>query len=545
MSDIFISYARSTEAEAVRIATALRALGYAVWRDDELPAHRAYAEVIEDRLRAAKAVVVVWSADAAKSLWVRAEADVARVAGTLTQVSLDGVAPPLPFNQIQFADLSTWSGEESHAGWRKALASIAELVAGGAAPASAANARPLPSPPPAPPLLALPRKPSIAVLPFANQTGDPDQAYFVEGMAEDITAGLTGFSGLFVIASSSTFTYGQGPRDLKAIARELGVRYVLEGGVRRSPTQVRIAVNLVEAIAGKQVWAQHFDAPIADLFDLEDKVIGMVAGAIDASINVAEAERVSAQPTCDMDAYDLSLRASACVRNWNKEGCFQALALLDQAMVRDPDYARPVSLAAFVNAQIVLSAWSDAPGEHRKTCRELCARALLLGPADAENLSWVAGALQTSGDVTEGLRVSERAMAINPRASNTLFFNGWMHAVGGDPMLGLERLETQRRLDPRSPLDPFSLSGMGVALLAMRRFEEAAARFAESFGFKPDFPTNRIGLAASWAHLGKVRDARRLLAGFDVIAPELLHDFEGPELKKLVLDGLRLVVEAG
>src|SRR5580700_4210228 len=158
MSDVFISYARSTEKPAQAVADALRALGYSVWRDDELPAHRAYTEVIEERLRAAKAVVVIWSAEAVKSQWVRAEADIAREAGTLVQLRVDGSTPPLPFNQIQFA----------------------ELVGETAAPAAAA---PLP----------LPSKPSVAVMPFANLSGDPEQDYFADGMVEEIAAALSRF----------------------------------------------------------------------------------------------------------------------------------------------------------------------------------------------------------------------------------------------------------------------------------------------------------------------------------------------------------------
>src|SRR5579864_7618987 len=163
MSDIFISYARSTAAKAQMVGEALRALGYGVWRDDEIPAHRAYADVIQERIAAAKAVVVIWSAEAVKSQWVRAEADVARQAGTLVQLSIDGAPLPLPFSQIQCADLRDWSGDAAAPGWRKVEGSIAELV-GGAKPAAAGSS--------AAPVPVRPGKPSIAVLPFANLSGD-------------------------------------------------------------------------------------------------------------------------------------------------------------------------------------------------------------------------------------------------------------------------------------------------------------------------------------------------------------------------------------
>ena len=169
MSDVFVSYARANEPQATKVADRLRELGYRVWRDDELPAHRAYAEVIEERLRSAKAVVVLWSADAAKSQWVRAEADVARAAGTLVQATLDRTIPPLPFNQIQCADLTDWDRDANAGGWRKLAASVTAL-AGESHGRSDEEPRP-----------ASPRQLSVCVLPFANMSGDAEQEYFSDG----------------------------------------------------------------------------------------------------------------------------------------------------------------------------------------------------------------------------------------------------------------------------------------------------------------------------------------------------------------------------
>ena len=172
MSDVFVSYARPTEAQARMVAEALRSRGYAVWRDDELPAHRAYGEVIEERLKSAKAVVVVWSVDAIRSQWVRAEADVAREAGTLVQLSIDGVPPPMPFNQIQCADLYGWTGDLTAPGWMKVESSVASLV-GSRAPEPGADKA-----------SAAPRKAAICVLPFINMSGDGEQEYFSDGISK-------------------------------------------------------------------------------------------------------------------------------------------------------------------------------------------------------------------------------------------------------------------------------------------------------------------------------------------------------------------------
>ncbi|HEY1878672.1 MAG TPA: TIR domain-containing protein, partial [Caulobacteraceae bacterium] len=175
MSDVFISYARSTEAQARRIGDALRALGHSVWRDDELPAHRAYAEVIRERLTSAKAVVVVWSAEAARSEWVQSEADRARTDRKLVQLTIDGAELPMPFDRIQCADMNGWSGGADHPGWRKVADSVAALINGEAAPAAS----------PAPLARARPKL-SICVLPFANMSGDAEQEYFSDGISEDI-----------------------------------------------------------------------------------------------------------------------------------------------------------------------------------------------------------------------------------------------------------------------------------------------------------------------------------------------------------------------
>jgi adenylate cyclase len=178
VASVFVSYARADEARAERVAETLRAKGYEVWRDDQLPAHRAYADVIEERLREASAVLVLWSAEAGKSQWVRAEADAARATGTLVQASLDGSPLPMPFNQIQCADLRGWRGDSNAPGWRKVESSIAAL-AGETAKAEA-------------PRTAVQRKgPSVCVLPFANMSGDAEQEYFSDGISEDITTDLS------------------------------------------------------------------------------------------------------------------------------------------------------------------------------------------------------------------------------------------------------------------------------------------------------------------------------------------------------------------
>ena len=194
MSHVFVSYARPDEPIAARVAAGLKEAGFEVWRDDELPAHRPYAEVIEERIKGAKAVVALWSADAAKSQWVRAEADSARSGQTLVQVTLDGTNPPLPFNQIQCAELTGWNGETDAPGWQKLVASVTALAA--------------PEPQPTgQPARASTRQVSVCVLPFQNMSGDAEQEYFSDGITEDIITDLSKVSALGIVARNTSFTY--------------------------------------------------------------------------------------------------------------------------------------------------------------------------------------------------------------------------------------------------------------------------------------------------------------------------------------------------
>jgi adenylate cyclase len=414
MSDIFISYARSNEAQSQMVAAAVRALGYEVWRDDELPAHRAYTEVIEERLRAAKAVVVIWSAEAVKSQWVRAEADVAREAGTLVQLSVDGATLPLPFNQIQCADMAGWTGDLDAPGWRKVVGSIADLVGGsGAVPPAAAVST-------ANAALALPSKPSIAVLPFANLSGDPEQDYFAAGMTEEITNALSGFPSLFVIASSSTLGYRHGARDLKAIAAQLGVRYLLEGSVRQMAGRVRISVKLADPIDGAQIWTRNFDDTPEDVFALQDRVAGGVGGAIDSALASAEIRRAGRQPTADLGAYDLYLRSMELLTHWDRASILKGLEGLERAIGRDPDYAAAHCMAGYGYHQLWISRWADDQDQCRATALRYCRQALRLGGDDPAVLGYCAATIMGVGeDIDEAERLSERALQMSPGSALT------------------------------------------------------------------------------------------------------------------------------
>ena len=235
---------------------------------------------------------------------------------------------------------------------------------------------------PSPPALALPDKPSIAVLPFQNIGGDPEQEYFADGMVEEIITALSRIRWLFVIARNSTFTYKGQSVDVKQVGRELGVRYVLEGSVRKGGNRVRITGQLIDALTGTHLWADRFDGLIEDVFELQDKIAFSVAGVIEPTLQAAEMRRSAARPTTDLTAYDLYLRALAALYPITKERVVEALGLLEQAIAIDPHYGPALSWAAFCHYRLCNNGWTEAPETTRRRAIELARQALQVGQND-------------------------------------------------------------------------------------------------------------------------------------------------------------------
>ncbi len=340
MSHVFISYARSDEPLATDIADALREAGYEVWRDDELPAHRAYAEIIEERLKGAKAVVVLWSAEAVKSQWVRAEADTARAALTLVQATLDGVIPPLPFNQIQCADLKNWDGQRTGRGWSKLLASVAEL----AGPKESKTSRRPSS-----------REVSICVLPFQNMSGDVEQEYFSDGISEDITTDLSKVSALEVIARNTAFTFKGQSVNVCEVAATLGVTHVLEGSVRKAGNQVRISAQLIDGRTGGHVWADRFHRDLTDIFTIQDEISKAIVAALKLRLHPEEKKAIEQRGTQSAEAYNLYLLArqywlTGNIGDLRREE--RVMRICGRAVEVDPYYGRAWALLAMAQSNL-------------------------------------------------------------------------------------------------------------------------------------------------------------------------------------------------
>ena len=330
MSDIFISYARSTAVQAKQIGDALLALGYTIWRDDELPAHRAYSDVIEAQLQAAKAVVVIWSADAARSEWVRSEADRARTDRKLVQVTVDGSALPMPFDQIQCADLAGWTGNSRAGGWRKVVESVAALTnsAADASDGMADN-----EPPQSPEVV-------LAVLPFDNLSTDVEMQFFSDGVSEEIIQRLSRGANLTLIGRTSSFQFRD---DRKAdAARTLNCSHILDGSIRRAADRVRVSAHLVEAASGTMLWSDRYDRGLEDIFAVQDDISENIAGALNQAFSSYSTQMV------DPEVYDLYLRAS--LRSYAPDELRANIGLLEVATQRAPSFAEAWARLAYLRA---------------------------------------------------------------------------------------------------------------------------------------------------------------------------------------------------
>jgi adenylate cyclase len=460
MSDIFISYARSTATQAQVVAAALRALGYTVWIDDDLPAHRTYGRVIEEQMAAAKAAVVIWSADAVQSEWVLSEANRAREDRKLVQVTADTARLPMPFDTIQCADLAGWTGDTESPGWRKVAASVAELVGGsGRAPAPFVAA-PIENAP-----LPLPNKPSIAVLPFADPAGAKAEDYFADGIVDEITTALSRFATLFVIDSGSSLTVRNSSKSPKQIAQELGVRYLLEGGVRRSGPRVRITVQLLDTSDGAQVWGERFEGALDDVFALQDEVATAVAGQIEPNIHASEVRRIEQWPTSNLTAYHLWLRGREKIRRLSPDALAEAQQLFERAVDLDPNYGRALGLLAACLALLQTQEASQADPGLRERMNDYCDRALASAPDDPEVLGWIAHTYWLAG--RDAAVLSDRALALNPNCALAWYASAASHLQGGDYQEAVARFQRHLRLDPKSPFQGYAHNLMGAAMLGL------------------------------------------------------------------------------
>jgi TolB-like protein len=400
-----------------------------------------------------------------------------------------------------------------------------------------------PATPPA--ALPLPDKPSIAVLPFQNISGDPEQEYFADGMVEEIITALSRIHWLFVIARNSTFTYKGQAVDVKQVGRELGVRYVLEGSVRKGGNRVRITAQLIDALTGTHLWAERFDGLIEDVFELQEKIALSVAGVIEPALQAAEMRRSAARPTPDLSAYDLYLRALAVFFPVTKERIVEALGLFEQAIAIDRQYGPALSWAAMCHRLLVVQGWAEEPETNRRKAADLARQALQAAENDPRVIANAAMVLANFGeDIGAMIGLVDRALALNPSFARGWYVSGFLRIMAGEHDLAIEHLETSLRLSPRERIGT-PLSAMGAAYFFKRRFEEAASKLLLAIQDDPGYPGSYRVLAACYAHMGHLDEARPIVAKLRTITPLVVPSvvpWRNPEDRELLLSGLRLAI---
>jgi adenylate cyclase len=396
--------------------------------------------------------------------------------------------------------------------------------------------------------LPLPDKPSLAVLPFQNLTGDADQEYFVDGMVEEITTAIARLPWLFVIARNSAFTYKGKPVDVKQVAQELGVRYLLEGSVRKAGNRVRITGQLIDTTTGSHIWADRFDGAIDDIFELQDQVASSVAGAIEPKLRQSEIERASRKPTANLSSYDLYLRALAQSYRYTDEGFAEAVALARQALAIDPSYAPAGALVGRCRTLERLQGWGALSAEDIGEACRLARQALEAERDDAETIWQAAFALFVlAGEAEIAAAALDRALALNPNAAHAWLARGHIHALRNQPEAAIEAIERARRLSPFDPLAFANALNIAIAHLAAHRFEQAIEWADRNLHEQPrSTSAMRVKLVAN-AHLGRLDEARAELSRLLAIDPKLtvagyraFAHFAAPEVLELVVTGLRL-----
>ena len=360
---------------------------------------------------------------------------------------------------------------------------------------------------------ALPGKPSIAVLPFANMSGDPEQEYFADGMVEEITTALSRFKWLFVIARNSSFTFKGKTVDIKDVGRQLGVRYVLEGSVRKASGKVRITGQLIDAVTGTHIWADRFERDLTDVFALQDEVTVAVVSAIQPKLLQTEIAMATRRRSENLSAYDFFLRALQQYYLPTREGVAEAIRLAHRALELDPGFGLVAALEGAGHGLNVLLGYAIDPQRDRNEAVRLLRLALSLDDNDPETLAWACLiAAYHVGDCESAIEMADRAVALNSNSYWAWNCRGNVYRIAGLPEEAIRSFEHALRVSPVDPRLHRALSGMGVSFIELSRFDEAIAAGKKAQRQNPSYSPAYRCLASAFAHLGRDVDAREAAA---------------------------------
>jgi adenylate cyclase len=396
------------------------------------------------------------------------------------------------------------------------------------------------SPPP------LPDKPSIAVLPFQNMSGDPEQEYFADGMVEEIITALSRFKSLFVIARNSSFTFKGHAVDIKEVGRRLGVRYVLEGSVRKASGKVRITGQLIDAVTGAHIWADRFERDLTDVFALQDEVTVAVVWAIQPKLLQTETEMAVRRRPENLTAYDFYLRARQQVYLMTREGVAETQRLAHRALELDPRFGLVAALEGLCHMRKVNLGYSTDPQFDRKEAVRLARLALSIDGGDAETLAWAAVVSSFMvGDSESEIEMVDQAVALNPNSLHAWHNRGWVYRNAGLPEEAVRSFERVVRMSPVDPYLSNTITGMGMAFIELGRFDEAIVAGKRARRQYPNFAATYRCLASAFAQLGRDAEAREAAARLLEVDPTftisswIARGGHTQTNAKLMIEGLR------
>ncbi len=389
-------------------------------------------------------------------------------------------------------------------------------------------------------------RPAIAVLAFENMSGDPEQEYFADGIAEDIITALSKFREFIVIARNSSFTYKGSAVDIKRVAEELGVRYVLEGSVRKAGGRVRITGQLIDARNGAHIWAERYDRGLDDIFAVQDEITQSIVGAIAPGIVSAEIQTAQRKDAGQLGAWDCVMRAHALTMQFAQEYVAEAGRLLAQAIELDPENVTALSELAFIQHLEGVWGWSDSPMDSMVRLEELARKAVAIDDRDASAHVALAIAEVFTGQHDKAQHRLERAIHLNPSLAWAHGYLGVVHSFSAEPEAADSCMETTIRLSPHDPLLVIWYAAPAWGALCTERFEDAVAHAKKAVSHNPDFPDTFIILASACGHTGRIDEAKAALEqfqqhlpGLTVNDPRLIRPFKRPEDQERFLDGLR------
>jgi TolB-like protein/Flp pilus assembly protein TadD len=527
-SDVFLSYNREDQAVARRFAEGFEREGLTVWWDATLRSGEAYDEVTEQALRDAKAVVVLWSKRSVASRWVRAEATLADRNRTLVPAMIEACERPIMFELTQTADLSQWSGAANDRTWLAFLTDVRRFVrTGGAETASLSPA-----------VATIPtrssgkdERPSLAILPFTNRSGERTDDVFADGMVEDLILALSLSGRIKVIAQSATVVYRRNVSDLRTIGRDLGVRYLLEGNVRRVGQNLRVTAQLVEGENGTVLWSQKFDRPLTELAELQEQLVTEVAAQLGDQVERVEIEKALAKPG-DLTAWEAVTRVFAGITTINPVSIRTSIAEARKALALAPDYA--MGHAALAVSLALKNARDGGSEALRREARQHIERALTLGASDPTVLGWTAHALAMCGAWPEALQYAERVVSLNPNVAIgrlTLAMVCVRLKRIDDVLMHVSALES---LAPRGYMTHNGMAFRGIAHYMAGRYKEARKAMEQALLLNPGFVYPFKDIAVVCEKTGQHEEARDAVRRLRSADPTItLEDMEAFNLSSL------------